>query len=171
MKIQLTPNFTGLNDPGEIIKSIEDMKSTDKQTVGKSEALELLLDQVEPLDFQALKYPEVERLRKQLEEVDPGSDQAGKLQRQINSLKMKRDDYVFDTIKSTLELADKNNWGLCLNSNSVYLYNGAYWDMVDRAQFQTFLCDIAEGMGIPERTARFHTFQKELVSHSSFASC
>lgn len=164
MKIQLTPNFTGLNDPGEIIKSIEDMKSTDKQTVGKSEALELLLDQVEPLDFQALKYPEVERLRKQLEEVDPGSDQAGKLQRQINSLKMKRDDYVFDTIKSTLELADKNNWGLCLNSNSVYLYNGAYWDMVDRSQFQTFLCDIAEGMGIPERTARFHTFQKELVS-------
>ena len=71
MKIQLTPNFTGLNDPGEIIKSIEDMKSTDKQTVGKSEALESLLDQVEPLDFQALKYPEVERLRKQLEEVDP----------------------------------------------------------------------------------------------------
>ena len=114
MKIQLTPNFTGLNDPGEIIKSIEDMKSTDRQTVGKSEALELLLDQVEPLDFQALKYPEVERLRKQLEEVDPGSDQADKILKQINSFKMKRDDFVFDTVKSTLELAEKKQLGFVL---------------------------------------------------------
>lgn len=164
MKIQLTPDFTGLNDPGAIIQSIEDTKSNNGQSIGKSEALEKLLEQVEPVDFQALKYPEVKRLRKQLDDVEPGSDQADKIQRQINSLKMKRDDYVFDTIKSTLELADKNNWGLCLNSNSVYLYNGAYWDLLDRAQFETFLCDIAERMGIPERTARFHTFQKELVS-------
>ena len=159
MKVQLTPDFTGLDDPGAIKKSIEDMKSTDRQTVGKSEALDLLLDQVEPLDFQALKYPEVKRLRKQLDDVEPGSDQADKILKQINSFKMKRDDFVFDTVKSTLELAEKNNWGLCLNSNSVYLYNGAYWDLLDRAQFETFICDIAEGMVIPERTARDHTFQ------------
>ena len=71
-------------------KSVEDMKSTGRQTVGKSEALDLLLDQVEPLDFQALKYPEVKRLRKQLDDVEPGSDQADKILKQINSFKMKR---------------------------------------------------------------------------------
>ena len=161
--VRLNPDFTWLEHPDVIKKSIEDMKSTGRETVSKGEALEMLLDQVEPVDFVALKYPEVKRLRKQLEDVEPGSDQADKIQRQISDFKLKRDDYVFDTIKSTLELADQNGLGLCLNSNSVYLYNGGYWDMLDRAQFNKFLCDIAEGMGLPERTARFHTFQKELI--------
>ncbi|WP_313379753.1 phage/plasmid primase, P4 family [Proteiniphilum saccharofermentans] len=161
--VKINPDFSNLENPGTIIKSIHDMKSSTREPVGRSEALEQLLEQVEPVDFIAKKYPDVVRLRKQLEGLEPGSDTANKIQKQIGSLKLKRDDYVFDTIKSTLELAEKNGWGLCLNSGSIYLYNGAFWDMLDSAQFKMFLCDIAEGMGLPEREARFHRFQDELI--------
>jgi len=161
-KIQLNPAFQGL-DAETIKNAVESKRSIGFKTIDKTEALKLLLKQAEPVDFLTLKYPEVEKLRKRLENCDD-ENEAKKIQRQIDGLVLKRDDYVFDVIKEIQRLANDNSLGLCLNNQLVYLYNGAFWDLLDKSQFYKFLCDIAEKMGLPERIAHFHRFQKELIS-------
>ena len=79
--VKIKPDFSNLESPGTIKKSIDDMKSITREPVGRSEALEQLLEQVEPVDFIAKKYPDVVRLRKQFEGLEPGSDTANKIDR------------------------------------------------------------------------------------------
>ncbi len=70
--------------------------------------------------------------------------------------------YLVITITVLLDLAKKNNWGLCRNHGGVYLFNGAYWLPIDPGILQIFLGLAAEKMGINKIDAHFFTFREQL---------
>src|SRR5699024_791344 len=44
-----------------------------------------------------------------------------------------------------------------------YLYNGTYWNELDKDTFQKFLGDAAEKMGVPKFSARYYLFGEHLL--------
>src|SRR5690606_28184928 len=44
----------------------------------------------------------------------------------------------------------------------IFLFNGTYWDELDKETFQKFLGKAAEKMGVPAFSARYYKFRKEL---------
>ena len=66
------------------------------------------------------------------------------------------------SIENVIQTAEKNNWGLCKHHGFVYLYNGTFWDELDKDLFQKFLGEAAEKMDVPTFTARYFRFRKSL---------
>ncbi len=62
-------------------------------------------------------------------------------------------------IEKLIEIAEKRRWGVCKNSAFVYLYNGAYWQELDRDILKQFLGRAAYLMGLPE----YHTKQADVA--------
>src|SRR5690554_4069278 len=124
--VKLNPVFDDLIDPSTIMNHIEELKRKSGATP-HAEILQQLIEQVEPLDFEALAFPQVEKLRKQLETSAPGSEQAKVIQRQLDKLKLNLKHYLVLSIENVLKLAEKNSWGLCKNQDFIYLYNGTFW--------------------------------------------
>jgi putative DNA primase/helicase len=60
-------------------------------------------------------------------------------------------------IEKLIEIAEKRRWGVCKNSAFVYLYNGAFWQELDRDILKQFLGRAAYLMGLPE----YHTKQTD----------
>lgn len=71
--------------------------------------------------------------------------------------------YVVLTVEKLLELAEKNNWGLCKRHDFVYLYNGAYWSQLEESELQLFLSRAAAKMGVDEFDWKHHRFRDELL--------
>lgn len=65
-------------------------------------------------------------------------------------------------IEAILEVAKKESLGLCRNHDFIYLYNGAYWILIDRDELKTFLGQAAEKMGVNHLLARHHKFKDDL---------
>ena len=70
--------------------------------------------------------------------------------------------YLVITIEKLLKTAAENEWGLCLDHETVYLYIGTHWEVVDKTDFQYFLGATALKMGVPVFDAKFHRFKNEL---------
>lgn len=155
-EIKLNPTF----DTEEILNHIEGLKKTD--TVSHGEILEKLLEEFEPLDFVAIAFPEVIELRKQLSELPGDSEQAKRIRKQIESIKLSLKHYLIISIENLLDFAKKHRWGLCKNNDFIYLYNSAFWDEVDRETFQKFLGEAAEKMGVKKFDARYYQFREQL---------
>lgn len=65
-------------------------------------------------------------------------------------------------IEEVLNTAHKNNWSICKNHDFIYLYNGAYWSLLDRNELQVFLGEAAEKMGVDRFDARHYVFREQL---------
>jgi len=141
--ISLNPNFSDL-EPAVFLSHIEDLKKG-KEAKSYKEILKELLDQIEPLDFEALAFPKARDDLKQLGQV-----------------KLTANHYLVLAIDYILELAQKNNWGLCKNHDFIYLYNGNYWVEIDKDEFQDFLGKAAEKMKITKFLSRFYFFREQL---------
>ena len=86
---QLNPLFEDLYDPETLIEHVENLVKKDTPIL-HAEILNKLLEEFEPVDFQALAFPKVEGLRKQLESISPGSEQAKEiLKNYVNTNKRK----------------------------------------------------------------------------------
>jgi putative DNA primase/helicase len=70
--------------------------------------------------------------------------------------------YQILVIEKILELAKSNNWGLCRNHDFIYLYNGAYWSLLDSDELKTFLGEAAEKMGVTKFKAKHFNFREQL---------
>jgi putative DNA primase/helicase len=127
-----------------------------------AEILHNLIEQFEPLDFELLVYPQVEKLREQLKHEEPGSDRAREIQSQLDKLKLNLKHYLVLSIENALLFAEKNHWGLCKNHDFIYLYNGTFWAEIDKETFQKFLGEAAEQMGVAKFSARFYQFREQL---------
>lgn len=160
--IRLNPAFDDLNKPETLIKHIHDITKKTEPTP-HAEILSQLLEQFESLDFEALAFPQVEQLRKQLEGLNPESEQAKEILKQLDKLKVNQKHYLVLSIENVLKIAEKNRWGLCKNQEFVYLYNGAYWTYIDKEAFQKFLGEAAGKMGVAEYTAKFYQFREQLL--------
>ncbi len=158
--VRLNPNFSGLDDPKTIQNHVSELRRP-KTATPHEEILGQLLEQIEPVDFAALAFPEVTRLRKLLEK-EKDSDRLASIQRQLEKLKITQKHYLILSIENVLELAKKNSWGLCKNHDFIYLYNGAFWSEIDKEQFQKFLGVAVEKMNVPRFDARYYQFREQL---------
>lgn len=97
-----------------------------------------LLEQVQRVDFRALAN------------LDDEKD------------KLRTAHYVVLVVQELLVLAERNSWGLCWRQGFLYSYNGAYWRQLDETTLRRFLKQVAERLGVPPMTARFHGFSEQL---------
>lgn len=157
----LTPVFDDLNNPATFLHHVEELKSKSEATP-HAEILNQLIEQFEPLDFELLAFKEVGELREQLKNAEPGSEQAKDIQKQLGKLKLNLKHYLVLSIENALQFAEKNRWGLCKNHDFIYLYNGTFWAEIDKDEFQKFLGEAAEPMGVAKFSARFYQFREQL---------
>jgi putative DNA primase/helicase len=93
----LNPVFDDLNKPETIAAHVEELVKG-SGTTPHTEILQQLLEQVHPLDFEALAFPHVEKIKKQLEQLDPDSEQAALLTKQLEKIKLNLKHYLVLTI-------------------------------------------------------------------------
>lgn len=158
----IEPCFSGLHNP-EIIKNhIQELKDSAPDALPHSEILENLLKQFDVIDFVALAYPKVLEWREKLEGLDPMSDEAKELQKQIENKKINVKHYLILSVEEAHKKAVENNWNLCKNNDFIYLYNGEFWDEIDKETFQKFLGEASEKMGVDKFNSRFYEFRDKL---------
>jgi len=66
------------------------------------------------------------------------------------------------TVEQVLNLAKQNKWGICQNHDFIYLFNGAYWSLLDQEELRDFLGQAAERMGVDKFKARYFQFRDHL---------
>nr|WKN35056.1 phage/plasmid primase, P4 family [Tunicatimonas sp. TK19036] len=118
----------------EVIK--KEVKAIEKrfQPVPPKEVLGKLIEFIEKVDF-------YERTNK-----DPKEHYISKAE------------YLVITIEKILQLAKQNRWGLCKKHDFIYVYNGAYWSLLNEDDLKAFLGASALKMGVPEFKAKYHAF-------------
>lgn len=133
--IKINPTFT-MDD------FIEDANKHSKipvpQQTSHSIILKQLLDEIKPIDFRAL----------------------AKLK--TDDEKLKAEHLLVICIEQILKIAEQNNWGICLNHSFIYLYNGAYWKLIEAEIVESFLGGAAERLGIDEFKAKYVVWRKQL---------
>jgi len=159
--IKLNPVFDNLENPYTLIKHIEQIIKKKKVTP-HAEIFHQLIEQFEPLDFESLAFPEVEKLRKQIEDPNTETEQIKDIKKQLYKIKANTKHFLVLSIENVLNIAEKNRWGLCKNHDFIYLFNGTFWAEIDRETFQKFLGEAAEKMGVAKFSARFYQFREQL---------
>lgn len=76
--------------------------------------------------------------------------------------KLKPYHFYVIVIETILQLATKNNWGLCRNHDFIYLYNGEFWSLIDEDELKAFLGNAAEKMAVDKFSARYFNFRDQL---------
>lgn len=157
----VSPDFSDLSKPETFVNHVRELTNPLTQS-SHNQILKQLIEQVRPLDFLPLAYPEIEELKTQLSKESPGSERAKDIQKRLDAFKLKAPHYLVLPIENIKELANHNNWGLCKNHDFIYLHNGAYWSEIDKGEFQNFLGEAVERMGIDKYKARFYEFKEQL---------
>jgi putative DNA primase/helicase len=75
---------------------------------------------------------------------------------------IRRKHYLVCCIENLMDIAQRNKWGICKSDDSIFLYNGTYWSLVNCAEFQVFLGKAAEKMGVNKFDARHYVFREQL---------
>ena len=112
--------------------------SKKSESINHSEILNLLLKQIEKVDF------------RELAELKEEKDNVCKKH------------FLVCSIEHILKTAHIHNWGICKHISFVYLYNGAYWCLFNNSELQVFLGDAAEKMGVDKFDARLFQFREQL---------
>jgi len=168
-KVELKPKFAPFNNNGSnglekaetFLDHIQEL--TDKeQPTPHAEILIQLLEQIKEVDFEALVFPQVVDLRKKLKKLEPESDKARDIIKELEGFKLTNKHYLVLSIENVIKVAKDNQWGLCKNHDFIYLYNGAYWATLDKETFQKFLGEAAEKMGVAKYSARHYLFREQL---------
>lgn len=77
--------------------------------------------------------------------------------------KLGRKHFLVCAVEEVLAKARANRWDLCKNAAFIYVYNGAFWETVEKEELQTFLGEAAERMGVDKFDARHYMFMGQLV--------
>jgi putative DNA primase/helicase len=156
----INPNFDDLNNP-EIIKNhVQEL--TNHKADDHSKILGKLINEIKPVDFEVLAFPQLKKLKDKLEKTEAGSDDAKAIQKQIDKLTVKQKHFIILSVENILKYAENKRWGLCKNHDFIYLYNSNYWNELDKETFQKFLGEASEKMGVTKFDARFFQFREKL---------
>lgn len=129
------------------------------KTESHREILNRLLQMVEPVEF---VKKGIAGLEKRIKNSGLSEEEKEKLQEEIQNFKPSTKHFLILTIEEIIHLAKKNHWGLCKHKSFIYLFNGAYWKSIDKEEFQKFLGEASEKMGVGKFTAKFYRFREEL---------
>jgi len=176
---QISPNFSDLENPETIKNNLKELTENKDKATPHREVMEELRKQFEPLDFQLMAFPQVEKLREQLQDLElkltnpDGSHNTDKaldrermerkdVRKELARLKINAKHLLVLSVENVLNVAAENRWGLCKNHDFIYLYNGTYWDDIDKEAFRKFLGESAEKMGVAKFSARYFLFREQL---------
>ncbi len=134
---ELNPRFEVLQNAETLINHVKELTKT--KATPHAEILNQLLEQFEPLDFEEMANP-----------------------KKIENFKLSYKHYTVLSVENALQVANRNRWGLCKNHDFIYLYNGTFWNQLDKETFQKFLGEAAEKMGVPKFTARYYEYREKL---------
>lgn len=157
----LNPVFDDLNNPDILINHVEQLVKK-SEAIPHVEILNQLIEQFEPLDFEVMAFPEIEQLRKQLENLNHESEQAKEIRKRLDRINLNRKHYRILSIRNVIQMADRNRWGLCKNHDFIYLYNGTFWADLDKETFQKFLGEATEKMGVKWDNSQDYQFREQL---------
>jgi putative DNA primase/helicase len=158
----------------EVLKLSENFEHTEKTT---DDILQELSKSIDKIDFQILAFPDIETVKKQIEDLkefvynEDGTynkdnkaefDEYKKLNKRLNSYKLSKNHYLVLCVEQLLKIAKANNWGLCKKNGFIYLYNGSYWNEINKESFQSFLGNVSLKMGVEKFKCKIHTFKDEL---------
>ena len=158
----------------EIVKLSENFEHLEKTT---DDILQELSNSISKIDFQILAFPDIETVKKQIEDLkkfvynEDGSfnkenktefDKYKKLNKRLNTYKLSKNHYLVLCVEQLLKIAKVNNWGLCKKNGFIYLYNGSYWSEINKESFQSFLGSVSLKMGVEKFKCKIHTFKDEL---------
>jgi putative DNA primase/helicase len=118
-----------------------------------------LLEEVEAVDFEDKAK---ESLKKKLETPGLSAKEKAKIKESIEDFKLNEKHFLIITIEELIHLTERKKWGLCKNQGFIYLYNGAYWKSIDKEEFQKFLGEASEKMGVGKYTAKYFRFRENL---------
>ncbi len=152
-------NLQDLEDDIEFnIRKIETIKQERKKTVStqdksenKSEILKTLIKQCMPVDF-------VEKLHPTLSKEERAD------------IKIKRSELKVLIVEEILQHAQKNNWSLCKQGGSCYLYNGAYWETLTDDDVKHFISACAIRLGVKQVLAKECQFVDDLYKQFLFSA-
>jgi putative DNA primase/helicase len=162
-----------------LVKSNINELSDSLQTIEKTtdDILQELSNSISKIDFQILAFPDIDKVKKQIEDLQPfiynedGSfntknkaeqKEYRKLVKKLDSFKLTKNHFLILCIEQLLKIAKQNNWGLCKKNGFIYLYNGSYWNEINKESFQSFLGNVALKMGVNKFKGKIHTFKDEL---------
>ncbi|MCI2228980.1 phage/plasmid primase, P4 family [Polaribacter sp. MSW13] len=158
----------------DVLRLTGDLLPVEKTT---EDILQELSKSIDKIDFQLLAFPDIDEVKKQIENLQPfiynedgtfNKDnkkefkQYNKLVKKLESYKLNKNHYLILCIEQLLKIAKANNWGLCKKNGFIYLYNGSYWSEINKESFQSFLGNIALKMGVDKFKGKIHTFKDEL---------
>lgn len=75
---------------------------------------------------------------------------------------LKKKHYLVSAVDEIIKLAKIHNWGLCKKHDFVYLYNGAFWGLLNEDEIKNFLGSAGEKMGIDKFDCRLYAFKDQL---------
>lgn len=161
-----------------IAKNIEQLETTITPIHTTNEdILQKLSESLTNIDFELLAFPDSVKVRAEIEKLKPfvfnedGSfnkantkeyEQYKILEKKVNSYRLSKNHYLVLCIEQLLKIAKINNWSLCKKNGFIYLYNGQYWNEIDKESFQFFLGNVAIKFGVEKFKAKIHTFKEEL---------
>jgi len=158
----------------DILRLSDSIESVEKTT---DDILQELSNSIGQIDFKILAFPDITKLENDIEILKPfvfnkdGSynkenkaefDKYNKLNKRLQSYKLNKNHYLIICIEQLLKIAKTNNWGLCKKNGFIYLYNGSYWNEINKESFQSFLGNVALKMGVDKFKGKIHTFKDEL---------
>ena len=135
--IKINPQFDSLENPKTLLNHVQELTKTTATPHDK--ILNQLLEQFEPLDFEAMANTY-----------------------NVKNFKVTRIHYYVLSIKNLLQVARDNHWDLCINYDFIYLFNGAYWSRLNKATTRNFLGKVAEKIKVPPFLAEEHKFCEDL---------
>lgn len=71
--------------------------------------------------------------------------------------------YLVITIDELIKTALQNDWGLAINQEKVYVYNGTHWQQVEKDDLKKFLGYAALKMGVEKIDSKFYMFRDRLL--------
>jgi putative DNA primase/helicase len=147
--------------PQPLAKTLEEAKKK-AEAMQHSEILQVLKKDFTPINFKTIIYPQAKRLFDELKTIATESEKATEIQNQLDKYKVTAKQYRIKSISHILETAKAKEWGLCRSFDFIYLYNGEYWLEMDKDEFQTFLGEAAEKVGVKWDNAQDFIFREQL---------
>lgn len=118
-------------------------------------------DELSQLEEQFLPIDPKQVIGKLLEEIEQiDFYQRTKKDREKQSIT--KAEYQIIVVEGIIQCAKQHNWSLCKRHDFIYVYNGAYWSVLDQDDLKSFLGKAALKMGIPEFKAKPFRFLEEL---------